>query len=96
MRRDRIELMLDILDSIRMGSHRISDIIYDVRANYNIVRKYLDILEMKGFIESKPEKNPRRHMFFLTKKGITAIRKLNEQDILTLLERPEIKEEERF
>lgn len=73
--RDRLEIILEILESIRFGNHLISHVAFSTFLPYEVAKKYIDVLELNGLVETRRER--RRTLVFLTEKGKKAIRQIH-------------------
>ncbi|BCU68117.1 hypothetical protein HS7_15540 [Sulfolobales archaeon HS-7] len=73
-KRDRYELIGDILETIRPGVRK-TRLMYQANLSFDLANKYIEELEMKGLIIKRAD------MFFLTERGklvLDKLRKYNE------------------
>ncbi|MCX9075199.1 MAG: hypothetical protein OIN88_11190 [Candidatus Methanoperedens sp.] len=70
MRRNRIDIIVEVLDVAKNGVNKTS-IVYKTNLNFRIAERYLKLLEIQGFVENKFDKyittNKGRVFFFLEK-----------------------------
>jgi predicted transcriptional regulator len=55
MKRDKIDIIIDVLDVAKMGVNKTS-IVYRTNLNFMLAGKYLDILQKHGLVENKSDK----------------------------------------
>lgn len=80
-KRDRMKIMLDVLELLSTQSSRITNIIYKCNLNYRTANELLDELIMKKYVEIK-KANEKENSYCLTKTGsevLQNVRKLYSQ-----------------
>jgi|BEDMetMinimDraft_2_1075160.scaffolds.fasta_scaffold00645_3 predicted transcriptional regulator len=68
-RRDRYELIGDILESVRQGSRK-TRLMYTANLSFELVNKYIAFLEDRGLISKRGD------TYFLTERGRSTLEKL--------------------
>jgi predicted transcriptional regulator len=70
--RRRIEIVFEILDACKKSELTITNLMYKTKLNYDILKKYLLILEKGEFLKRNDNK------FVITSKGDELLRKIEE------------------
>ncbi len=55
MRRSRLDIIIDILEVAKEGTHKTS-IVYKTNLNFKLAEGYLDLLQKRGLMENKLDK----------------------------------------
>ncbi len=57
-RRDRIDIIISILEAIEAegGEAKPTHVLYKANLSHKLLKRYLDELKKKGFIEERPDK----------------------------------------
>ena len=71
MRRNRIDIIVEVLDVAKNGVNKTS-IVYKTNLNFRIAERYLKLLEIQGFVENKFDK------YITTNKGRIFLEKARE------------------
>ncbi|BFH74108.1 winged helix-turn-helix domain-containing protein [Sulfurisphaera javensis] len=71
VKRDQFEIMADILENVRQGYGSKSALMKNANLSFSILRKYLDYLKEKGYIEEKD------NSYIITDKGLDLLNRLN-------------------
>ena len=71
MRRNRIDIIVEVLDVAKNGVNKTS-IVYKTNLNFRIAERYLKLLEIRGFVENKSDK------YITTNKGRIFLEKARE------------------
>jgi len=71
MRRNRIDIIVEVLDVAKNGVNKTS-IVYKTNLNFRIAERYLKLLEIQGFVENKFDK------YITTNKGRVFLEKARE------------------
>lgn len=86
MRRDRFQLIYEVLRAINHGNHLVSHIAHYTYTSYSIIMKYIDLLELHGLVETR--RDGRSLLVFLTRKGREALEKMDSILFLVDPEKP--------
>ena len=70
VKRDQFEIVADILENIKEGNNSKSSLMKNANLSFTILRKYLDYLIEKGYIEEKDSS------YVITEKGIAVLERL--------------------
>ncbi len=70
MRRDRLKILLDILEICREGANK-TKIVYQANLNFKMINLYLDILDKEGLLTLKCSAQSR--LYFTTEKGMALL-----------------------
>ena len=76
IKRSRLEIYLDILQTIRSGVQKPTRIMYSTNLSWNPLQEILDSLISQGLIEMREEGNRKRYE--ITEKGRTALKYFNQ------------------
>lgn len=70
VKRDQFEIVADILQNIEEGNNSKSSLMKSANLSFTILKKYLDYLIEKGYIEEKGSS------YIITEKGLSTLEKL--------------------
>jgi len=70
VKRDQLEIVTDILESVSKGYNSKSALKKNANLSFTILKKYLDYLKEKGYIEEKGSS------FVITEKGLKVLERL--------------------
>jgi len=70
VKRDQFEIVADILESVSRGYNSKSSLMKNANLSFTILKKYLDYLKEKGYIEEKGSS------FVITEKGLELLERL--------------------
>ena len=71
VRRSKLEIYFDILDSINKGVTKPTRIMYRTNTSWNVIQEMFETLVKGGFIKQEYEKSSKR--YYLTDKGKNAL-----------------------
>mgnify|MGYP001772523992 CR=1 FL=1 len=70
VKRDQFEIITDILENIKEGYNSKSSLMKNVNLSFTILKKYLDYLIEKEYIEEKD------YSYIITEKGLSVLERL--------------------
>jgi len=70
VKRDQFEIVADILENIKEGNNSKSSLMKNANLSFTILKKYLDYLIEKGYIEEKDSS------YIITEKGLSTLERL--------------------
>lgn len=70
VKRDQFEIMTDILENISAGYNSKSSLMKNANLSFSILKKYLDLLKERGYIEEKGSS------YIITEKGLSTLERL--------------------
>lgn len=80
LKRGSLQVCLEMLEAINSGVHKPTRIMYKVNLSWNTCQSMIDFMLERGFIEHRvigeggPKTIRTHHQYFLTEKGVAALK----------------------